>query len=39
VDVQVTVEVEAGRAEFDDNVVRIVTENAKALRSDNAEVE
>jgi predicted AAA+ superfamily ATPase len=39
VDVEVTLEVNASSAEFDDNVVRIVTENAMALRFDTAEFE
>jgi hypothetical protein len=39
VDVQVTIEVETEGPEFDENVVRIATENAKALRFDNAEFE
>ena len=33
VDVEVTIEVDASGAEFNDNIVRIVTENARALRS------
>jgi hypothetical protein len=39
VDVEVTIEVSASGAEFDDSVVRIVTENAKALRFDSVEFE
>lgn len=39
VHVEVTIEVNASGAEFDDSVVRIVTENAKALRFDTAEFE
>lgn len=39
VDVEVTIEVNASGAEFDDSVVRVVTENANALRFDTAEFE
>jgi hypothetical protein len=39
VDVEVTIEISARGSEFDDSVVRVVTENAKALRFDSAEFE